>query len=85
VSLSQGMHEIKSANKYRIEDFNKAKDLAQSAAKSGAYLYPIKVSRSWQLWIDLLAKHPLTLHRVSSTSSAIGHYGNPSSPSSPQR
>src|SRR4051794_33766395 len=26
------------------EDFNKAKILAQSAAKSGAYLYPIKVS-----------------------------------------
>lgn len=82
MSSSPGMHEIKSANNYRIEDFNKAKDLAQSAAKSGAYLYPIKVSWSW---IDLLTEHPLTLHRVSSTSSAIGHYGNPSSPSSPQR
>lgn len=26
-----------------IEDFNKAKVLAHAAAKSGAYLYPIKV------------------------------------------
>jgi hypothetical protein len=52
------MHEIKSANNYRIEDFNKAKDLAQSAAKSGAYLYPIKVSWSWRLWIDLLNRAP---------------------------
>lgn len=34
-----------SANKHgdSVEDFNKAKALAQSAAKSGAYLYPIKV------------------------------------------
>jgi hypothetical protein len=29
----------------RIEDFNKAKVLAHAAAKSGAYLYPIKVSK----------------------------------------
>jgi len=29
---------------YSAEDFNKAKSLAHSAAKSGAYLYPIKVS-----------------------------------------
>jgi len=29
-----------------IEDYNKAKELATSAAKSGAYLYPIKVSRA---------------------------------------
>jgi spore coat polysaccharide biosynthesis protein SpsF (cytidylyltransferase family) len=26
-----------------VEDFDKAKHLVQSAAKSGAYLYPIKV------------------------------------------
>ena len=30
----------------RIEDFDKAKELATSAAKSGAYLYPIKVHNS---------------------------------------
>jgi hypothetical protein len=30
----------------RVEDFNKAKDLATSAAKSGAYLYPLKVSNT---------------------------------------
>jgi hypothetical protein len=29
----------------RVEDFNKAKTMAQQAAKSGAYLYPIKVGR----------------------------------------
>jgi uncharacterized OB-fold protein len=27
----------------RVEDFNKAKVMATQAAKSGAYLYPIKV------------------------------------------
>jgi hypothetical protein len=30
-------------NRHREEDFNKARELAASAAKSGAYLYPIKV------------------------------------------
>jgi hypothetical protein len=30
-------------NIYSVEDFDKAKALAHSAAKSGAYLYPIKV------------------------------------------
>jgi hypothetical protein len=30
-----------------VEDFNKAKVLARSAAKSGAYLYPIKVGVLW--------------------------------------
>jgi enoyl-[acyl-carrier-protein] reductase (NADH) len=31
-------------NIYSEEDFNKAKDLARSAAESKAYLYPIKVN-----------------------------------------
>ncbi|TVY50927.1 Outer spore wall protein RRT8 [Lachnellula cervina] len=31
------------AKEVAVEDFNKAKALAQSAARSGAYLYPIKV------------------------------------------
>ena len=32
----------------RIEDFNKAEEFAKAAAKSGTYLYPIKVGQ-W-LW-----------------------------------
>jgi len=48
------------AKEVAIEDYTKAKDLATSAAKSGAYLYPIKgifyffTHRS--LWKPLLSK-----------------------------
>jgi len=53
------------AKEVAIEDFNKAKELAHSAAKSGAYLYPIKgifyfiTHRS--LWKPLLSKLVPTL------------------------
>merc|ERR1711900_121794 len=41
--MSSTMDKTKAkAKEVAIEDFNKAKALAQSAAKSGAYLYPIK-------------------------------------------
>lgn len=48
------------AKEVAVEDFNKAKALAQSAAKSGAYLYPIKgifyfLSHK-SLWKPLLSK-----------------------------
>ncbi|CAL3968014.1 unnamed protein product [Diplocarpon coronariae] len=48
------------AKEVAVEDFNKAKALAQSAAKSGAYIYPIKgvfyfVSHR-SLWKPLLSK-----------------------------
>ncbi|TVY65718.1 Outer spore wall protein RRT8 [Lachnellula suecica] len=48
------------AKEVAVEDFNKAKALAQSAAKSGAYLYPIKgifyFLSHRSLWKPLLSK-----------------------------
>lgn len=53
------------------EDFNQAKQIANDAVRSGAYLYPFKV---WQLmhicnsaWVDT--------YRVSSTFSRTARYG----------
>jgi hypothetical protein len=58
-----------------IEDFNKAKAVAISAGKSGAYLYPIKVS----LWSHRGNGIRLYLdtedNRASSTSYRIVTYG----------
>ncbi|CAG8951529.1 hypothetical protein HYFRA_00007445 [Hymenoscyphus fraxineus] len=48
------------AKEVAIEDFNKARDLANAAAKSGAYLYPIKgifyFLTHRTLWTPLLSK-----------------------------
>ena len=64
-----------------VEDFGKAKHLVHSAAKSGAYLYPIKVSL---LSLVLMTAELTVISRESTTSSATNPYGSPSSPSLPR-
>merc|ERR1712098_1018617 len=64
--MSSTMDKTKAkAKEVAIEDFNKAKALAQSAAKSGAYLYPIKgifyFLSHRSLWKPLLSKLVPTL------------------------
>jgi len=59
------------AKKIAAEEVNKVAQSTQDAARSGAYLYPIKVSRHNSLSIVALTDK----HRASFTSSRTAHYG----------
>lgn len=53
------------------EDFNQAKALANDAVRSGAYLYPFKVSQSMHIYNGA----GIDTYRVSRTSSLTARYG----------
>jgi len=61
----------------RVEDFNKAKVMATQAAKSGAYLYPIKVycfveERAHQLMVPGYLLLPQPPHLVEASPLQVG-------------